>query len=120
MHNEKYLQMVVGAELESCDLGPTGIVSGEPRPRVAKISHTAASGVTVTTGVFALEPGVIRAEVAATETIQVLEGEILVEFESGESLDLKPGDVVVFPAGTATTRTVKSPYKEFYVHSSAS
>lgn len=101
---------------KSIDMGLAEI-SGDLQPAVTPSrSYTSPNGVKVLTGFFTLEPGVLRTEVAATETIHVLKGEMDIEFESGEKVQLTQGDVLTLPAGAVTTRTVKSPYKEFYVH----
>lgn len=103
-------------EYKSIDMG-AAVVSGDIQPAVTPSrSYTSPDNVKVLTGFFTLEPGVLRTEVSATETIYVLEGEVEIAFDSGETVDLRQGDVLVLPAGAVTTRTVKSSYKEFYVH----
>jgi uncharacterized cupin superfamily protein len=117
MSDPNYFTFAADAELQPYDFPTEDVLGGDPRPRGISITHTAPSGVKVVTGLFALDPGKIRAEVLATETVHVLEGEMHVTFDSGEEFDAKAGDVLLFPAGTTTIREIKSPYKEMYVHS---
>jgi uncharacterized cupin superfamily protein len=119
MADQNVLRTAVDADLEAYDFPAEAILGGAPSPRGTSVRHEPSAGGSVVAGIFALEPGTIRADVAPTETIHVLEGEIHIEFESGESIDLGPGDVALFPPGTVTTRTIKSPYKELYVHAKA-
>jgi uncharacterized cupin superfamily protein len=118
MSDQECFRFAVDAELEPWDFPAEDIIAGEPRTRGHSVTYTAPGGTEVFTGIFALDPCTIRAVVAATETIQVLEGEMDVSFDSGESFHAKAGDIVVFPAGTTTVREVKTPYKEFFVHAS--
>src|SRR3954470_6133835 len=46
------------------------------------------------------------------ETGLVLEGSVSIEFADGTSVELRPGDVASFPAGTVMTWHVTTPFKE--------
>lgn len=117
MSNPNFFSFAVDDQLQPYDLPKESILGGDPRPRGISRTAVSASGAEVIAGIFALDPGTIRAEVAATETVHVLEGEMHVTFDSGEEVDVRPGDVLIFPAGTTTIREIKSAYKEMYVHS---
>ena len=50
------------------------------------------------------------------ETIHVLEGEVVIDVENGPSLELGPGDVASFAAGSrAVWRISRTPFKELFV-----
>ena len=49
------------------------------------------------------------------ETFHALEGELVIELESGEKITLRPGDVVSFAKGTKSTWTVTEPFKKLFV-----
>lgn len=49
------------------------------------------------------------------ETLLVLEGEVRVEVTGGPTLNLKPGGMASFPAGTEMMWHVKTPFKDMYV-----
>ncbi|OZC63704.1 hypothetical protein CH306_26070 [Rhodococcus sp. 15-725-2-2b] len=49
------------------------------------------------------------------ETIHVLEGELLVEYPSGEKVTFVAGDIASFTKGTTTTWTVVKPFKKLFV-----
>lgn len=55
-------------------------------------------------------------EMAQNETIYVIEGELTIEVDDGPTLDLAPGSMASFTAGTTTTwRLTKTPFKEAFV-----
>jgi uncharacterized protein len=50
------------------------------------------------------------------ETFHVVEGEVTIELpETGESIDLRPGDIAYFSAGTRSIWKVTKPFKKFVV-----
>jgi uncharacterized cupin superfamily protein len=50
------------------------------------------------------------------ETIHVIEGEVVIAVEGGPTLELGPGDVASFPAGSsAAWRIARTPFKELFV-----
>ena len=50
------------------------------------------------------------------ETIHVLEGAVVIEVEGGTTLELEPGDIVSFAAGSqAVWRISRTPFKELFV-----
>ena len=71
----------------------------------------------------ALEVGVWRSDPATydylfegDEAFHVLEGAATVELpDSGETVDLKVGDVAYFSAGTRSVWTITEPFKKFVV-----
>jgi uncharacterized cupin superfamily protein len=49
------------------------------------------------------------------ETVFVLEGEVRIEIADGPTLELKPGDIASYAAGTEMTWHVTRPFKDLYV-----
>ncbi|MSR60135.1 MAG: DUF861 domain-containing protein [Planctomycetaceae bacterium] len=49
------------------------------------------------------------------ETFHVLEGSISITIAGGETVELGPGDIVSFAKGQASTWTIRSPFKKFFV-----
>ena len=49
------------------------------------------------------------------ETIQVLEGEVVIEVDGGPTLRLGPGDLASLPAGRETTWHITVPFKELWM-----
>lgn len=66
-------------------------------------------------GLWRSEPQTFPYPFAQDETIQVVEGELLVEYPSGEKLTFLPGDVASFTKGTETTWTVVKSFKKLFV-----
>lgn len=53
---------------------------------------------------------------AGDESLVVLEGEVTIELlDTGESVDLKPGDIASFSKGTRSIWNFHSPFKKFVV-----
>ena len=48
------------------------------------------------------------------ETCYILEGEVIVTPESGKAVTIKPGDLVVFPAGMSCHWKVLKPIRKHY------
>jgi uncharacterized cupin superfamily protein len=110
----------LGAALEPYVLPSESLISGEPNPLGKSVTLEQPGGVKVTAGVFTAQPGVIRNPVASTETVVVLEGEVRIELDTGQALDLGAGDMVVLPSGVTATWTFKTPFKQLYIISAAS
>jgi uncharacterized cupin superfamily protein len=108
------------AELESYSLPAESLISGDTNPLGKSVTLEQPGGVKVTAGVFAASPGVIRNPVGAVETVVVLEGEVLIELDTGQEVSLGAGDITVLPAGVTATWTFKSPFKQLYILSSPS
>jgi uncharacterized cupin superfamily protein len=65
-------------------------------------------------GVYVSTPGTIRFTLGGDESVHVLEGEVHIEFDDGQTLDLRAGDVASFPGGSTLTWTMTTPFKEFF------
>ena len=67
------------------------------------------------TGVFTAKPSRFRYEFELDETIHILAGRVRIEFDSGESVELKPGDIASFPKGEQATWEILESLREFFV-----
>jgi uncharacterized cupin superfamily protein len=104
---------VDAADFEPFPLDPGDILEGEPNSVVHWLRNDGESGLA--TGIFRSEPAKARYAWSQDETIHVLEGEVRIEFEDGEVLELKRGDVASFRKGDRAVWHIKSPFKEFFV-----
>lgn len=106
---------VADAELTPFDLGSAEIQQGPLDARGHVLYERDENGSRLVVGIFACRPGKLTNLLHTTETIYVLEGQVTIEFESGDKVDLGPGDTAVFPAGNVATWTFRSPFKEVFV-----
>lgn len=49
------------------------------------------------------------------ETFHVLEGAVRISLASGETIELKPGNIASFSKGQSSTWTIHAPLKKFFV-----
>jgi len=49
------------------------------------------------------------------ETFQVLDGEVTIDAEGGDSVTLRPGDIASFAKGQSSTWHITKPFKKFFV-----
>jgi uncharacterized protein len=73
------------------------------------------SGHSQLAGIYTSSPGTIRFTLGGDESVHILEGDVHVEFDDGETLDLTAGDIASFPAGSTLTWTMTTPFKEYFV-----
>ena len=79
------------------------------------LTQANSSGQPTYSGFWRCEPMTFDYEFPGDEIFQVIEGDLLVEMESGESVSLQTGDVVSFNKGIKSTWTIKSSFKKFFV-----
>ncbi|OMQ15921.1 hypothetical protein A7K94_0206100 [Modestobacter sp. VKM Ac-2676] len=91
------------------------VVGGEAVGEVHWIRTEGAEGATLAVGLWRSEPQSFPYPFTADETIHALEGELVIDLESGERVVLRPGDVASFTKGTASTWTVTEPFKKLFV-----
>jgi uncharacterized cupin superfamily protein len=76
-------------------------------------------GVTMKAGIWRAAPGDIPENMPVTfvgsETLFVLEGQLDIDIESGESVSLTTGDIVNFEKGTESVWKLRSPFKALMV-----
>jgi len=91
------------------------IVGGQAIGEVHWLRAEGSDGRTLAAGLWRAEPMSFPYPFANDETIHVLEGQLEVKLEDGETLNLGPGDLVSFTKGTNSTWTVKTPFKKFFI-----
>lgn len=107
---------VARAELTPWQPPHLEIVEGEPEGRCYLLhDETDADGKGFQIGVFECEPAQTIYRLVSNETLYVLEGELNIALDSGDSLDLGPGDVALLPKGSVSTWTFKTRYKELFI-----
>lgn len=112
--------MIPSASIDSTELEPwqpegVTILDGEPRGRGYVLYEDWGEDGVVVTGIFACEPATTRYRLEQRETIHVLEGQVRIELDSGDAVELGPGDIATLPAGHMSTWTFRTPFKEFFV-----
>jgi uncharacterized cupin superfamily protein len=102
----------------------TNVAAGEYEPAMLDDEHvgdvhwlrTEGSGEgQLLTGLWMCQPRTISYVFPGDETFYVLEGELRVEVEGGDSVDLTPGDIASFSKGQVSTWTISKPFKSFFV-----
>lgn len=103
---------VDASEWEPLELG--GAVVGEVHSLRAEDGESAyEAGLWRVLGV---PPGPFRYDFELNETIHVVEGEVVITVDGGPTLELGPGDIASFAAGSsATWRIARTPFKELFV-----
>ena len=66
-------------------------------------------------GLWTCQPREIAYTFPGDETFHVLEGEVHIVVEGGETVDLKAGDCASFAKGQVSTWTIGQPFKKFFV-----
>lgn len=67
------------------------------------------------TGFWSHEPAVLPYTFFGDETVHVLEGEVTVDVDGGDSVTLRPGDVASFTKGQTSTWHITRAFKKFFV-----
>lgn len=92
------------------------ILVGGPEDAELKVAPLEqADGNQVMVGVYACGPGRTNLMLEQNETIHILEGEVRVELDNGDAVELGPGDIAFLPKGHLSTWTIKTPFKELFV-----
>lgn len=84
--------------LEAAPINPEWILSGGPVARSAEIARSDDSAAC--TAIWDCTAGEFRWYFGVDETVQIIDGEVVVRDESGRETVLRTGDVAFFPAGT--------------------
>ena len=98
------------SELDESPLDPSKVVSGDPLVRVLEI-HDAAD---LAVGIWQHSVGV-STDVEVDEVFVVLSGRATIEVEGGPTLEVGPGDIGLYPAGTRTRWTVHETVRKVYL-----
>jgi uncharacterized cupin superfamily protein len=80
------------------------------------LERGAASGSALEAGLWRSDPATYEYLFDGDEAFYVLEGEVAIELpESGETIELHPGDTAYFKSGTRSVWRISSPFKKFTV-----
>ena len=79
------------------------------------LTTTNSSGEATYSGLWRCEPMTFEYEFPGDEMFQILQGNLLVEIEGEDSINLQAGDIVSFDKGIKSTWTVQSSFKKFFV-----
>ena len=91
------------------------VIAGDPAARVAWLRTESAGDGVLYAGVFTAEPSTFRYRFAGDESFHVLDGELEIAIDGGETIDLKPGDIASFPKDSVSTWTIRTPLRKFFV-----
>lgn len=90
----------VDGELPEMPIEPSWILEGAPEARGRVLVQSADK--LVSSGLWSCTAGVFKWEFGWDEFVHVLEGEVTVTEEDGETYTLRPGDTAHFPIGLKT------------------
>jgi hypothetical protein len=88
---------------------------GDPDGRVHWLRQESGGDGILLTGIFTAQPCKVPYEFIGDESFHLMEGEITVAVEGGDTVDLGPGDIASFPKGARSAWHIKSPMKKFFV-----
>ena len=100
---------VPAAALEPDPLAPESVLAGSPEVS-SLVLH---SDDRVERGIWQITPGTVT-DTEADEVFTVVSGRATIEIEDGPTLEVGPGDVVVFTEGARTTWTVHETLRKTY------
>lgn len=85
-------------------------------PAAGSLSHVAVRepGAFLGLSRYDKDPDPIRFTAHVRETMVVLEGSVRIEIDGGPTLELRAGDLVSLPAGTAMTWHITAPFRELW------
>lgn len=110
-----YVSRAEVSDYEPFMFGDDAVIEGSPNGRVQWLRQDPSGSPMA--GIYVGEPGAVRYTWEANETVYVLEGCVRIEFEGGESVELKPGDAASFSKGQCAVWRFLTPFKEFFVYS---
>ncbi len=100
-------------DLASRPIPAEWVVSGHPQARVKVLAQ--AEDEEVSAALWDCTAGTFNWHFSSDEIVHILEGEVKVSSERGQSRTLKAGDVAYFSAGTTSTWEVKKYVKKLAI-----
>ena len=104
---------IADAALKPDKIEAKDIVSGNPRAGDSVFSASADGRET--RGVWSCTRGSFHWTFDTDETAVILQGRVTVQMEDGTTLDLRPGDLAVFPRGQRSVWTIVEDLRKAYV-----
>lgn len=91
------------------------IVEGDPAARVHWARASGPGEPVYYAGIWTAEPSVFDYTFELNETAHIVAGRVIVAQQDGPTLDLRAGDVAVFPRGARTRWTVVESLKKVFI-----
>jgi uncharacterized cupin superfamily protein len=91
------------------------VLEGTPNGKVHWLRTSTGGDGQLLTGMFTAEPSKVNYEFIGDESLHHMQGRVTVEMDSGDTIDLRPGDVASFPKGAKSVWTIHEPMKKFFV-----
>lgn len=91
------------------------VIEGDPAAKVAWLRTQSGGDGVLFTGMFTAEPSTFRYVFGGDESLHVLEGDLDIAIDGGETVTLAPGDIASFPKGATSTWTLRTPLRKFFV-----
>lgn len=91
------------------------VLEGDPEGKVHWLRTEGSTDATLMSGIFTGQPSRFNYVFGTDETFHVIEGRVTITLESGEAVDLIPGDIVSFPRGAHAVWDIKEPLRKFFV-----
>ena len=99
-------------ELPDMPIEPSWILEGSPRARGTVLLQS--EDKLVSSGLWSCSAGRFKWEFGWDEFVHVLEGEVTITEEGGETYTLRPGDSAHFPIGLKTEWQVSDSVRKFF------
>ena len=99
---------------ESSPLPPAQILDGDPAPRVHWLHRSGAGEPVHKSGLWEVQPARFRWIFSGNESFHVLSGRATIVTDDGVRVEVAPGDLAFFPAGTHSIWTVAEPLRKFF------
>jgi uncharacterized protein len=115
---------VHSVELEPWDLDTLETLDGDPQTRGHLIFEEGPDGSGFGPGGFAVgvyhqQPCTTRYRLEQNETVHVLDGDISIDLDGEETVELRSGDLAVLPQGRLSTWTFRTPTRVLFVLSAS-
>lgn len=99
---------------ESFD-GFEAVLDGDPDAKVAWLRTESSGDGVLYTGMFTAQPSTFRYHFSGDESFHLLDGDLDIAVDGGETVTLAPGDIASFPKGATSTWTLRAPLRKFFV-----
>ena len=94
---------------------PVPVPVGLPVPAVCTVSHASKANARTRTGVWECSPGRFRRQVLQAEFSHFLEGECSFTPDGGETIEIRPGDALFFPANSLGVWDIRSTTRKVFI-----
>jgi len=91
------------------------VIEGDPNAKVAWLRTESGGEGVLYTGMFTAEPSTFRYRFAGDESFHVLDGNLEISVDGGDTVTLAPGDIASFPKGATSTWVLSTRLRKFFV-----